>query len=187
MSHSDKKEQFTKELYRLWSMHADRKNYKVSRRDLIKGMAGLGLGAGAIKMLMNQAPFSVRQAWAAEGATPEERAINGAKALFDSAEKKTISDADRDEAVTDRAFEIATSGPFDKFVKVDGGAIPANGVTAEDCRGVLEQAGIDDKHQTRLVVLTHEELPATHRARSPTSSGKRGSVTPEEKLIRSGS
>ncbi len=91
MSHTDKKEQFTKELYRLWSMHADRKNYKISRRDLIKGMAGLGLGAGAIKMLMNQAPFSVREAWAAEGATPEERAINGAKALFDSAEKKTIS------------------------------------------------------------------------------------------------
>ena len=91
MSHTDRKEQFTKELYRLWSMHADRKNYKISRRDLIKGMAGLGLGAGAIKMLMNQAPFSVRKAWAAEGATPEERAINGAKALFDSSEKKTIS------------------------------------------------------------------------------------------------
>ena len=91
MSHTDKKEDFKKELYRLWSMHADRKNYNVSRRDLIKGMAGLGLGAGAIKMLMNQAPFSVREAWAAEGATPEERAINGAKALFADAPKKTIS------------------------------------------------------------------------------------------------
>ena len=91
MSHTDKKEDFKKELYRLWSMHADRKNYKVSRRDLIKGMAGLGLGAGAIKMLMNQAPFSVREAWAADGATPEERAINGAKALFADSPKQTIS------------------------------------------------------------------------------------------------
>ena len=74
-------------------------------------------------------------------------------AMLTRAEKKTVSDADRDEAVTDRAFEIATSGPFDKIVRVDGGAIPADGVTTEDCRGVLEQAGIDDKHQTRLVVL----------------------------------
>ncbi len=74
-------------------------------------------------------------------------------AMLTRAEKKTVSDADRDEAVTDRAFEIATSGPFDKIVKVDGGAIPAEGVTTQDCRGVLEQAGIDDKHQTRLVVL----------------------------------
>ncbi len=89
--HSEKKEIFKKELFRLWSMHADRKNFKVSRRDLIKGMAGLGIGAAGIKILMNQAPLSIRKAWAAEGDTPEERAINGAKALFADAPKKTIS------------------------------------------------------------------------------------------------
>ena len=37
MSHTDKKERIRKELYRLWSMHLDSKNYKVSRRDLMKG------------------------------------------------------------------------------------------------------------------------------------------------------
>ena len=91
MSHTDKKERIRKELYRLWSMHLDSKNHKVSRRDLMKGMAGLGLGAAAIQVLMKKAPFSVRQAWAAEGGTPEERAINGAKALFANAPKKTIT------------------------------------------------------------------------------------------------
>ena len=91
MSHTEKKERFIKELGRLWSMNADKKNFNVSRRDLIKGMAGLGLSAGAIKVLMSKAPFSVKQAWAAEGDTPEERAINGAKALFADSPKKTIS------------------------------------------------------------------------------------------------
>ncbi len=74
-------------------------------------------------------------------------------AMLTRAEKKTVSEADRDEAVTDRAFAIAASGPFDKIVTVAGGTTPAAGVTTEDCRGVLEHAGIDDKHQTRLVVL----------------------------------
>ena len=74
-------------------------------------------------------------------------------AMLTRAEKKTVSDADRDKAVTDRAFEIASSGPFGSIVKVDGGEVPATGATTEACIGVLEQAGIDDKHQTRLVVL----------------------------------
>ena len=74
-------------------------------------------------------------------------------AMLTRAEKKTVSNADRDKAVTDRAFEIATSGPFDRIVKADGGAVPAGRVTPEGCRAVLEQAGIDNKHQTRLVVL----------------------------------
>ncbi len=74
-------------------------------------------------------------------------------AMLTRAEKKTVSNADRDKAVTDRAFEIAASGPFDKIVKAEGGDVPAGGVTAEGCRAVLEQAGIDNKHQTRLVVL----------------------------------
>ena len=74
-------------------------------------------------------------------------------AMLTRAEKKTVSDADRDKAVTDRAFEIASSGPFGSIVKVDGGEVPATEATTEACIGVLEQAGIDDKHQTRLVVL----------------------------------
>ena len=73
--------------------------------------------------------------------------------MLTRAEKTSVSDGDRDKAVTDRAFEIASSGPFDRIVKVDGGEVPATGATTEACIGVLEQAGIDDKHQTRLVVL----------------------------------
>ena len=74
-------------------------------------------------------------------------------AMLTRAEKKTVGKADRDKAVTERAFEIVTSGPFDKIVRAEGGDVPAGGVTAEGCRAVLEQAGIDNKHQTGLVVL----------------------------------
>ncbi|MYB43816.1 MAG: DUF499 domain-containing protein [Acidimicrobiia bacterium] len=74
-------------------------------------------------------------------------------AMLTRAEKKTVSNAARDKAVTDRAFEIASSGPFDKIVQVDGGDIPERGVTTAGCIGVLEQAGIDNKHQARLVIL----------------------------------
>ena len=91
MSYEDKKRRFYKELHRLWSMHLDKKNYKVSRRDLMKGMIGLGLSAGAAKYLMQGAPLGVRRAWAQEGDTPESRAIAAAKALFANSPKKTIS------------------------------------------------------------------------------------------------
>jgi len=91
MSYEDKKERIYKELSRLWSMHLDRKNFKVSRRDLMKGMAAMGITAGMAKYFMQGAPLGVRKAWAAEGGTPEERAINAAKALFANAKKKTIS------------------------------------------------------------------------------------------------
>ena len=90
MSQADKKLRFIKELHRLWGMNMSR-DYKVTRRDLMKGMAGLGLSATAISMIMRKAPLSVKRAWAAEGNTPEERAVNGAKALFANAKKKTIS------------------------------------------------------------------------------------------------
>ena len=73
--------------------------------------------------------------------------------MLTKAEKKAVSDVDRDKAVTDRAYEIATTGPFDKIVKADGGEAPTAGVTAQGCREVLESAGIDDRLQTRLVVL----------------------------------
>ena len=90
MSHAEKKELFKKELYRLWGMHFSR-DHKVSRRDLIKGMMGLGLSATAISMIMRKAPLSVKRAWAVEGGTPEERAVIAAKALYANAPKKTIS------------------------------------------------------------------------------------------------
>ena len=90
MSHSEKKELFKKELYRLWGMHFSR-DHKVSRRDLMKGMMSLGLSATAISMIMRKAPFSAKQAWAAEGNTPEERAVKAAKALYANSPKKTIS------------------------------------------------------------------------------------------------
>ena len=91
MSHTDdKKERFKKELYRLWGMHFSG-DHKVSRRDLMKGMMGLGLSATAISMIMRKAPFSVKQAWAAEGGTPEDRAVKAAKALYANSPKKTIA------------------------------------------------------------------------------------------------
>ena len=90
MTSSEKRAKFKKELYRLWGMHFSR-DHKVSRRDLMKGMASLGLSATAISLIMRNAPLGVKRAWAAEGGTPEERAIIAAKALYASAPKKTIS------------------------------------------------------------------------------------------------
>ena len=90
MSQTDKNERFKKELHRLWGMHLSR-DYKVSRRDLMKGMMGLGLSATAISMIMRKAPFGIKKAWAAEGDTPEQRAIIAAKALYANSPKKTIS------------------------------------------------------------------------------------------------
>ena len=74
-------------------------------------------------------------------------------AMLTRAEKKTVSDRDRDRAVTERAFQLASSGPFDSIVHADGGDLPEKTVTTRSCIGVLEQAGIDNKHQTRLVIL----------------------------------
>ena len=51
----------------------------------------LGLSATAVSMIMRSAPFSVKKAWAAEGGTPEERAVKAAKALYANSPKKTIS------------------------------------------------------------------------------------------------
>jgi hypothetical protein len=68
-------------------------------------------------------------------------------------EREAITDAERDEAVTTEAFDIATSGPFDRTVHVDGGDVPAGEVTADALRALLEGAGIDDRRSNRLVVL----------------------------------
>lgn len=68
-------------------------------------------------------------------------------------EKRAVSDQDRDCAITVRAFELATRGPFDCIVQVDGAHAPDGEATAEECLGVISRAGIDRRHQTRLVVL----------------------------------
>ena len=93
MSHEQKKQGVLKELYRLWGMHMDPKNFRMSRRDLMKGMMSVGLTATAAGVIARSAPWGVKRAWAVEGDTPEERAIIAAKALFPNAAKKTISTA----------------------------------------------------------------------------------------------
>ncbi|MYB24421.1 MAG: DUF499 domain-containing protein [Acidimicrobiia bacterium] len=68
-------------------------------------------------------------------------------------EREAVSDAERDAVVTSTAFDVATSGPFDRVVAVDGGEPPAEGVTFAGRRALLEAAGIDDRRSNRLVVL----------------------------------
>ena len=74
--------------------------------------------------------------------------------MLTRAEKKTITDADRDRAITDRAFELAkkNKGPFHKIVLVDGDDVPPEGVTLEGCRRVLEEE-LGDSRDTRLAIL----------------------------------
>ena len=74
--------------------------------------------------------------------------------MLTRAEKKTITDRDRDRAITDRAFELAQNnkGPFDKIVLVDGDEVPPEGVTLQGCRQVL-QGELGDSRQTRLAIL----------------------------------
>ena len=92
---------------------------------------------------------------AGRGSAPRRWVFETRKTLtmLTRAEKETVSDRDRDSAITERAFDLATSGPFDNIVQVDGGDAPERGSTTEDCLGVLSQPGIDNKHQTRLVIL----------------------------------
>ncbi|MYA16109.1 MAG: DUF499 domain-containing protein [Gammaproteobacteria bacterium] len=68
-------------------------------------------------------------------------------------EREAITDAERDEAVTSMAFDVATSGPFDQVVPVDGGEAPVGGITFAQLRTLLEAAGIDDRRSNRLVIL----------------------------------
>ena len=68
-------------------------------------------------------------------------------------EREAITDAERDAVVSSVAFEVASSGPFDRIVHVDGGDIPAGGVNVDALRALVEGAGIDDRRSNRLVVL----------------------------------
>ena len=73
--------------------------------------------------------------------------------MLTRAEKKAISDAERDKAITERAFALATDGPFSEIIRADGGPVPPEGVTAQASLGAIENAGVDRKHKTRLVIL----------------------------------
>lgn len=76
-------------------------------------------------------------------------------AMHARAEREAVTDAERDEAVATIAFGLATSGSFDSVVNVEGNGSPPAGSkpTVDELISLLEGAGLDDKHKTRLVVL----------------------------------
>ena len=63
-------------------------------------------------------------------------------AMLTRAEKKTVSDSDRDSAITERAFELASSGPFAKIVNADGGDASDNGAAVQKCIEVLSGSAL---------------------------------------------
>ena len=76
-------------------------------------------------------------------------------AMLTRAAREAVPETAREKAITDRAFALAerSSGPFDRVVCVDGGPVPDGGATVQGCLDVINAAGIDNKHQTRLVIL----------------------------------
>ena len=109
----------------------------------------------AAELLETEAGAASVDALPGRGGAPKRWVFETRKtlAMLTRAEKKTVSDRDRDRAITKRAFDLATSGPFDSIVQADGGDAPTKGATTQACVDVLSQAGIDNKHQTRLVIL----------------------------------
>ena len=109
----------------------------------------------AAELLEEEAGAASVDALPGKGGAPKRWVFETRKtlAMLTRAEKKTVSDRDRDRTITQRAFELATTGPFDAIVKADGGDTPDGGATTDGCIGVLSQAGIDHRHQTRLVIL----------------------------------
>ena len=73
--------------------------------------------------------------------------------MLKRAEKKAVTDEDRDRTVTERAFELANNGVFNEVICVDGDEHPEGQISAEACREIISAAGIDRKHSTRLVIL----------------------------------
>ena len=72
------------------------------------------------------------------------------------AEKQTITDMERDDAIAECTNEIAqrlSKGPFNRVITVTGDEPPRRRPTTEACLNVLREASIDIKRQTRLVVL----------------------------------
>lgn len=76
-------------------------------------------------------------------------------AMHARAEREAVTDVERDEAVATIAFGLATSGSFDSVVTVEGSGSPSAGSKpgVDELISLLEGAGLDDKHKTRLVVL----------------------------------
>ena len=73
--------------------------------------------------------------------------------MLHRAERQAVGDADRDEAVAEIAFDLRVTGPFQRVVEVRAENAPTGPVTADDLRGLLAGAGIDQQRQTRLVIL----------------------------------
>ncbi len=75
-------------------------------------------------------------------------------AMHARAEREAVTDDERDEAVAALAFELATSGPFDSVLQVAGNGSPGTAKpSVPELITLIEGAGIDDKHKTRLVIL----------------------------------
>lgn len=76
-------------------------------------------------------------------------------AMHARAEREAVTEFERDEAVATVAFNLATSGAFDAVLRVDGNGSPIVGTKpgVDSLVSLLEGAGLDDKHKTRLVVL----------------------------------
>src|SRR5262245_3037739 len=85
MSKDDRSQK--KEAQRLFELHDAG---RLSRRQLMRGLAGLGLSTAAISWLTGHSPLAVRQAYAA-AATVEQRALEAAAELAKNAPKKTVS------------------------------------------------------------------------------------------------
>ena len=69
------------------------------------------------------------------------------------AEKKAVTDDDRDLAVTQRAFDLVNGGLFNEVIFVAGDEHPSDTITTQDCRTIISTAGIDRKMSNRLVIL----------------------------------
>jgi hypothetical protein len=69
------------------------------------------------------------------------------------AEREAITDDERDEVVATLARDLATTGPFDAVLVVEGTGSPSGKPIVAELRLLIEAAGIDDRHKTRLVIL----------------------------------
>ncbi|MXV86625.1 MAG: DUF499 domain-containing protein [Acidimicrobiales bacterium] len=121
-------------------------------------VSGYGTGdaeAVLVELLETDAGMASVDSIPGRGSSPKRWVVETRKTLgmLAKAEKQAVSEVDRDRAVTERAFELTSSGPFDSVVHVDGGDVPTDGTSFAAACDVIGQAGIDRQHQTRLVIL----------------------------------
>ena len=121
----------------------------------VSGYGAGDAGAVAVELLEADAGMASVDSIAGRGSSPKRWVVETRKTLgmLAKAEKQAVSEADRDLAVTERAAELTSSGPFDMVMQVNGGDVPAEGISFTAASDVIGQAGIDQHHQTRLVVL----------------------------------